>query len=1060
MKKIRVSLFGPPQIVRTTQHIDIGYRKSTALLVYLIATKQLYSRDTLAELFWPDVNASSALGNLRRALYRINRSIGEPILIATRKTITISPAVDLWVDIHEFESAANQGLGEHPELGIPNLEEARTYYKNDFLAGFSLPDCPAFDEWQFFQAESLRRTYANVLNQLSVYYEENHQWEKALLTQRQLLALDTLSESANRDLMSLYARTDQPAAALRQFEDLRRRLEKELKVEPEDQTYQLYEAIRSRQIVAPQTESDPNLDHKARPYPAHHLPSQPTRFIGRKQDLKQIVNLLDNSPDHHLLTVTGPGGIGKTRLAVEAAENLLSSFSDGVYFIHMGNITNPEHAFTAIAERLGLYFYDSSSIKLHVLSYLRDRNLLLVLDNFDQLIPEAALITEILELCPKVKILVTSCERMNLSSEHVHPLAGLSYPDAAKGETTQEGEAVQLLVQLAQFRQPGLDITEEDMPHITQICKLVGGMPLALVLAAGWLELLTFKEIAAEIEQNLDFLEGKYHDAPKRHHSIRAAFEYSWNRLSQDEKQVLMRISVFSNGFTRPAAQFVSEAELYALRTLIDKSLLHISSDLRYDLHQSIGFFAAEKLAETGKTDFIYDRHSKYYLHRVIQLETDIKGQRQLEALNEIEADFDNILKAWKYAVNRSDFRTIGRASECLYLFFTFRSRYSEGFELFQLAHEVLSDCESDEVLAYCNRVKARMYWFQAFYLSPDKKKTKDIQKLITFYRKQKNHPETAFCLLTLGAYHLYALHDSASALICFEQSLHIYRKLNDRFYIAVALLWMGTCHGDATNINNLLHYTRQSLELARETGNVVVIPYDLRNLSLAGLCIGNYSEAEAYCQEALVLDTKMRFQMGIADATTQLGLLNFLRGNQERAQALTQEGLKLAKEVNFSSLIVEGQAVLSLIASMSGNHEEGRLLAEKCLSQPATHFGTILSKWAVATSECISGHFETAEKYLWEAIHQAENLSYHAVVIWLLPEASLIKLHKKQVYRAAQLYKLGVNHTLALYGWASHWDEFSRLTKEFVHFPYGDSTGEIKAAGLPDIKKLLSLLA
>jgi DNA-binding SARP family transcriptional activator/predicted ATPase len=1048
---IEVSLFGPPQIIRATKQIDIGHRKSTALLVYLIVTKQSHSRDTLAELFWPNANASAALGNLRRALYRINRVIGENVLAASRKTISINPDVDLWVDVDAFGRVIRQ-TEEQNERDVLLLEEAVAYYKGDFMAGFTLPDCPSFDEWQFFQTESLKRDYGSLLYRLASYYEENRQLEKAVRYQRKLLALDSLSEPANRNLMSLYARTDQSTAALRQYEELRRKLEKELKIEPEDETVQLYEAIRARQITAASSESDRMSIDQPQFQPRNRLRVRSNIFIGRQQDLKQITALLGDSVDHRLITITGPGGIGKTRLAIEAAELLRSDFSDGVYFIKLGNLSKPEQAFTAIAEHIGLLFYDSSNIKQQLYNFLSERNLLLVLDNFDQLVPGAAWVTDLMEQAPNIKLLVTSCERLNLISEQVHPLAGLSYPDQETGENEQESEAVQLLIQLAQFSRPDIRITHEDLPHLYRICNLVGGMPLALVLAAGWLELLTFEEIGDEIAQNLDFLEGKYHDIPERHHSIRVAFEYSWNKLSMNEKKVLMHVSVFKNGFTREAAKYVANAHLPALRTLIDKSLIYVSDSSRYDLHQLIGSFSAEKLSEFGETEITRSRHSQYYLQHLSRLETDIKGQHQLEALNEIEADFGNISSAWDFAVQQNDFSAIGKACETLYLFFTFRSRYQEGVEFFQLAHAALANCKKDEVLPYSNRISARMYWFHAFYLPPDKHKIKAIQKLVTYHRKRKDHAETAFCLLTLGVYQLFALRDSAAALISLEQSLHIYQKINDPFYTAVALLWVGTCHGDATNINNLIYFTRESLELARKTGNVVVIPYDLRNLALAGLCNGDYIEAEEYCQEALIIDRKMRFQMGIADAMTQLGLLNFLRGKPERAQSLVQQGLKLAKEVNFAALIVEAQAILSLISSISGGPEKGYLLAEESLSQSATNFGIILSKWAIATAHYYLGDYEKAEKYLWEAIQLAKQLSYSAVITWLLPEAALIKYHRKQVGQAAQLYKLFQNHAADLHGWAAQWDELNQVTSTILN-----RAGEKDMVA--DDKKLLSLL-
>jgi predicted ATPase/DNA-binding SARP family transcriptional activator len=1036
MTAIEISLFGPPHITRAGQKFDLGHRKSTALLVYLVVTKQSYSRDLLASLLWPDEETRKSSGNLRRALYRINHLLDSPLLTASHHSISIHPEANIWVDVHEFQSIAAQIQHDPKDDCTQKLEQAAALCRNDFLAGFSLPDCPAFDEWQFFQAETLRRLHADILARLSSLYEEKRLWEKAILNQRKLLSLDPLSEPANRKLMSLYAQSDQPVAALRQFEELRRRLAQELSAAPDSETSQLYKAIKTRQypVVPPGLGVDPEDNPLSSQFiaPQNTLPTKTIAFAGRKQELKQVADLISSASGTRLLTITGPGGIGKTRLSVETAQTLLPLFSDGIYFIPAANFTKLTRLIAAICEQTGLRYYSTGDLKSQLFRYLRERNCLLLIDNFDHLIDEAAFISELLEAAPQVSVLVTSRERLNLSSEQVYPLAGLSY-QATNNENAWDIEAVQLLVHLTRLARPDLKVTNRDLPHILRICELVGGMPLALVLAAGWLELLTLKEISEEIARNLDFLHGKFYDLPERQHSIRAAFEYSWEKLSVFEQLVLMRTSVFKGGFTRHAALSIAGADLSAMRTLIDKSLIYVSGVSRYDVHPVIALFAHEKMAETGETGYIRARHSRYYLEFLCLLEKDIKSQRQLEAMQEIENDLGNIRAAWEYAAQHQDVSTAGQAVESLYLFFATRSRYQEGLEWCEDAYQHLKNCDKDLPALY--RILARMYWFRGILLPVDPPTKKGIQTLLAHNRKQKNQAETAFCLLALGCYDLYAWHNAAKAVVRFEQCLQIYQKLDDRFYIAIALLWLSTAHGDATNLANMVHFTRQSMELARETGNIPLIAFNLRNLTFASLCNGSYAEAEVYNQEALSLDQEIGLQMGVANALTYAGLLNFLKGNMERAQTLTEKGLKLAKEVNLSALIVEANAIISLLASLSGNPQQGLLISEEILSKQTSHFGTILSKWAVALSKCRLGQYQSAEIYVREAIQQAQQLAYPAVIIWLLPLAAMIDYHQKRFNKAARLYNLGINHAFALQGWMSYWDELMDLSKEINRF-------------------------
>jgi DNA-binding SARP family transcriptional activator len=355
MSELKLFLFGPPRFEKDGQRIEIGLRKSISLLVYLAITKQPHTRETLAGLFWPDEGQSIALGNLRRALYRITHTYHEELLIATRLTVELNNEVSIWTDVDQFQehlaacSAVNNRLGDLDDPCMHRLQQAVDLYTGDFMAGFSLPDAPAFDEWQFFQSENLKKLFGSALEQLTNTATAYGQLENAISYARRQLALDPLDERSHRRLIELYARSEQMGAALRQYEECRRLLQSELGLEPERETEALYLAVRSRHLTAldeiaslpPQKLllDNPNgsvstISPGSRlnlPGPPHNLPAHAYPFIGRQEELYELVRLLKDSPDHRLITIIGPGGIGKTRLALEAGFKAVRAFNDGVF---------------------------------------------------------------------------------------------------------------------------------------------------------------------------------------------------------------------------------------------------------------------------------------------------------------------------------------------------------------------------------------------------------------------------------------------------------------------------------------------------------------------------------------------------------------------------------------------------------------------------------------------------------------------------------------------------------------------------------------------------------
>ncbi len=431
----------------------------------------------------------------------------------------------------------------------------------------------------------------------------------------------------------------------------------------------------------------------------HNLPSQAAPFIGRVDELAEITRLLAD-PACRLLTLVGPGGIGKTRLAIEAARIIVGGvgtrqtvseqlFPNGVHFVPLQPLTSPDFIVPAIVEALGFQFYGQSDPRQQLLDYLQEKSLLLVVDNFEHILDGALLVDDILAHAPGMKLLVTSRERLNLVEEWVYEVHGLDCP-ADEMETEIEGySAIQWFMQNARRAQVGFALTPAQRPAVTRICRTVGGNPLAIELAATWLRALPAKAIADEIARGLDILESQARNVPERHRSMRAVLQHSWSLLSKTERNVFRRLAVFRGGFAYEAAERVTGATLWTLSALVDKSLLQVDANGRYDLHELVRQYAAEQLNTSGEADALRDGHSAYYLDFLAQREADIKGRRQLPALKEIAADFDNVRVAWSRALQRKDATLVSGTLEGLTHFCDMTARQWQGEELLLEAEKV-----------------------------------------------------------------------------------------------------------------------------------------------------------------------------------------------------------------------------------------------------------------------------------------------------------------------------------------------------------------------------------
>jgi predicted ATPase/DNA-binding XRE family transcriptional regulator len=640
------------------------------------------------------------------------------------------------------------------------------------------------------------------------------------------------------------------------------------------------------------------------------IPRAPEALIGREVELAQIARLVQD-PKCRLLNLTGPGGIGKTRLALETASQMQDAFEFGAVFINLAPLGGRDQIVTAIADALGIVLYSASDRSVQLINRLNDKEVFIVLDNFEQLLNQpdcVAFPRDLLVGAPLVKLLVTSREPLQLQSEWVFEVRGLPVPEGNETDALEFSSAVKLFVQRAQQTRSGFELRPEDRSAVREICQLVDGMPLAIVLAAAWTRTLTCAEIVREIRSNINFLTTSSRDITERHRSIRATFEHSWKLLALEEQSVLQRLSIFKGGFTREAAEFVAGANLSLLSALVSKSLLHRTEQGHYDLHELVRQYSLEYLK---KDELAYietqDRHSEYYSALLNERGDGFKSADQPTVARELAGEIANLRQAWRWAGSRGQALQVGQAADTLFWLYELRCDCREGVPLFgyvakslgeekESAGETASSSDETRVITW-----ARVMAYQGF-----------------FCLRQGLHPQSKDLL---------------------ERSLAILRPMAERGSPAarealsntLAFLGMLTVSlGDYTKGNRFLN---EGLEIKRATKDGWGIAFCLRQLGVLGFYQGAYDEADRLLSEGLEVSRALGNSWAIAYSLDFLGTAAYTQGEYAEAENLLREGLALSQQVEDRFTTAYALNGLGLVKQKLGEHAEARRLFEDSIS-------------------------------------------------------------------------------------------------------------------------------
>jgi predicted ATPase/predicted Ser/Thr protein kinase len=771
--------------------------------------------------------------------------------------------------------------------------------------------------------------------------------------------------------------------------------------------------------------------------PCHNLPAQPTPFVGREAELTELRRLLAD-PDVRLLTILGAGGMGKTRLALEAAAAELDNFERGVYFVSLAPLDSVEAIVPTVAEALGFSFYEGGEPEQQLLDYLRQKAMLLIMDNFEHLLaaPEsdgrdgAGLVSDVLQTAPDVKILSTSRARLNVLGEHLFRLAGMDFPKplpAAEAETPEDAadlegradySAVKLFLQSARRVKPGFELAADDLKYVTRICQLVQGMPLGIVLAAAWLTMLTPAEVAAEIEASLDFLETDLRDVPERQRSMRAVFDHSWNLLTEREQEVFQWLSVFRGGFTRAAAQQVTGAMLRELRALVDRSLLQRDPTGRYGIHELLRQYAAELLEKVPvDKEAVQDRHYAYFADFLEGKEADLIGRGQKQALTEIGAEIENVRAAWDWVVAQGKIEEIDRSSESLAEFYHLRAWFHEGEEAFAGAAHRLAEVQQQIGDQTCKLVLGKLLLQQGRFchsLGLVEKASEILQESLAILRDLGARREVVYALLYLG--HLIAGRGGDGTPV-HQEALAIAKEIGDRRGIALSFQGLGDVATGQGEYGAAKHLYQKGLALFSELGNQEGTAQSLADLGYIAFVLGEYGEAEQLHRESLALSREVGDQRGIADSLHSLALDAGGLEDYGEARRLCQESLTIFQEIGDLRGVEAVLGDLGEFANFLGEHAEAIQLAQECLTicRRIDRPGGIA--WALRVlgdAACGLGDLPKARRYHHHALEVVTEIAQTFLIPRSLVGVAAILAAEGQKERALELLALFIHHPLS----------------------------------------------
>lgn len=938
---LEVRLLGQFEVHQDSQALTIPTRNAQSLFAYLILNAgRAHRREKLAGLLWPDSSEENARSNLRHELWRLRKTFeagGQTYFLVDGLTIAFAPTNGYELDVHRLES--------------PNVEDSTAEVLAVALSGYRGELLPGFyEEWVAAERERLQVCFETRIARLLELLQEQARWPETQEWATRWIALSTWPEPAYRALMTAYAGSGDPAKAVAAYERLKQGLMKELGVKPSPQTEALLKSLKVGEKPAVRGQSSqPVATPAMAPMPGWHrirrsnLPRPLTSFIGRQREIQQVEDLLSSA---RLVTITGSGGVGKTRLAIQVAGALAPQFRNGIWWVGLGSlsatsasqkhphISPPEQddvdlVAQAVAKSVRVPETPGLPLIDGIAAHLSGQQLLLVLDNCEHLITACAALAEsLLSECPDLSIMATSREALGVPGERAWSLPALSLPDKTLSPEINNifhSEAVTLFVERAAGVLPGYQPGEADVAAIAQICTCLDGIPLALELAAARINLLSAQEIAARLDRRFQLLTGGQRMALPHHQTLLAAIEWSYDLLSEVEKFLFRRLSVFTDSFTLEAAETVCAGEtihceevLTLLGRLINKSLLQVDPSrqpgpelaTRYRFLDSVHSLGRLKLEEAGEFSTLRDRHMAYYVHLVETAEPELLLQNQGFWYRLLLAETDNIRAVIEWSSESEQAEKALRIMGALIWFWWSHASAREGLDLAFKALALPATSALDTYRARTLNTTGLLSWI----LGDLQQARQSLEEALSILRASDDTISLAWSLqfmgLLLTSEREYQLADEA-----IQEGISIARQLNDLNQGSFFSHFVGDIAWQQGDRFKARAYYQEAARLLRTSGNYLFLAYPIRRLGYLALDENDVSHARLCFLESLELNQRGGDKRGVLASLIGLAVLALRQGQTALAARLTG-AVESQLEVLSINLFYMDQAELGRVRS------------------------------------------------------------------------------------------------------------------------------------------------
>ncbi len=889
MPTLHIRLLGELSLVfGDTPVLTVNTARLRSLLAYLLLHRTIpQSRQHLAFLFWPDSDEARAHNNLRQSIHRLRQALPDAgrFVYGDEHTVQWLPDSPFTLDVADFEKAVEQAGS------LESLQEAVSLYGGELLPG-------CYDDWTLPERERLQQGFCAVLERLILLLENQGDYRSAIRHAERLLRSDPLREETYRRLIRLYTLSGDRTGAVRAYQTCVKVLRRELDVEASPETQAVYE--ESRRTPASRGHAAASAEYRT-----NNLPTYLTSFIGRQEELDHLQHLYASpgasESETRLLTLTGAGGCGKTRLAVELATRLLETLPDGVWFVDLAPLANPMLVPQAIATVLDVREQSNRALLDTLSGYLQPKQLLLILDNCEHLVVACAQTVEaLLRACPHLMILATSSVKLNLMGETVWPVPPLSLPDANEPSLSQlsRSDVVRLFVERACSALPTFALNADNAAAIVQICRHLDGIPLAIELAAARVPMLTPTQITTRLDDALQLLaRGSYTTRP-HHQTLRATMDWSYELLSPKERILFHRLSVFAGGFTLEAGEKVCAGQgeqddvphseiLDLLARLIDKSLVMVMEwepeQMRYRLLEPTWQYAIEKLSESGEAERLAARHLEFFLSLAEEVEPHFSHTEQVMWFNRLMADRDNLMSALDWSLKYGELIAALRLTGALWYFWMGRGYYSEGMRRLMQAISLTRG-------AAPSSARAKALWAAgaiSLWSEGDWSRARPfLEEAVATSRELENKTILAGSLGGLGET-AFCQGDYTAARTFLAESLALSRELDDHHTTGWSLTYLGDVSRAQHDDEQAQRLYAESIDQFGAIGDINSAGYAIRRLGALALNRGGYQRAGELFKESLGLNKTMDYPKGIAACLGALAGLALRQGHLVRAARL-----------------------------------------------------------------------------------------------------------------------------------------------------------------------------